>query len=286
MKLLVSLKDLELDKYLKYTNSFLIGCKNLSVNYYEATIDEIEKLLKKYPNIELFVSLNKNMFSIDLNYLEKILIKLSKLTIKGLFFYDLSVLKINKELNLGLNLVVSQDHLITNYNICNYYFDHGVNYANLSSDITLEEIKEIDAKTNINLMVFLVGHLLVSHSKRKLVTNFYQFINKKKFGDYHLIKEKGQNEEYYIIDNNIGTNILTKKVLNANQAFLDLKDIISYGILDSNLMEEDVFLEILKFYSLNLNGKINNQEFIEKTDNLIKERHEGFFNRKTIYKVK
>ena len=68
------------------------------------------------------------------------IVELTKMNIKGLIFYDLSILNIVKELNLSIPLVIAQDHLITNYNICNYYHEKGVEYAYLSSDITKDEI--------------------------------------------------------------------------------------------------------------------------------------------------
>ena len=58
LKLLVKVNDQELSKYLKFTNSFLYGLKNYSIDYYELNIDEIKEFLNKYPNIELFISIN------------------------------------------------------------------------------------------------------------------------------------------------------------------------------------------------------------------------------------
>ena len=36
----------------------------------EFTLDEIKQLLDKYPNIELFISVNKNIFNDEINDLE------------------------------------------------------------------------------------------------------------------------------------------------------------------------------------------------------------------------
>ena len=88
MKLLVSLNKKELDDYLNYTNSFIIGLKEFSINYLEFSLKEIKELLIKYPNIELFVSINKNIFNNELDLLKEYLIELSKLSIKGILFYD------------------------------------------------------------------------------------------------------------------------------------------------------------------------------------------------------
>ena len=290
MKLLISLNTLELETYLKFTNSFIIGLKDYCVNYYEASISDIEKVLNKYPTIELFVSLNKNIFNDDLQELKIMLMQLTKIKIKGLIFYDLSILNMVKELDLDIPLVIAQDHLITNYNICNYYCEKGVEYAYLSSDITKDEIIEISKKSNIKLMTFFFGNILITHSKRKLLTNYYEYYNIAHREKSGLIKEKNKEEEtYYIEENKIGTNILTKKILNGADFFYELKDKIEYAILDSNVRDDKFnnFLDIVELYSLALKEKISEEEFVEKNKKIMgKELYSGFFDKKTIYKVK
>ena len=102
MKLLVSLNRKEVDDYLDYTNSFIIGLKDYSINYLEFTLEEIKELFDKYPKIELFISINKNVFNHEIIELESILRKLNKLPIKGVLFYDLSILSIVKRLSLNI----------------------------------------------------------------------------------------------------------------------------------------------------------------------------------------
>ena len=274
MKLLVSLKTLELESYLKFTNSFLIGLKDYCVNYHEASTNEIKNLLEKYPQIELFISINKNIFNED---------------IEGILFYDLSILNLVKELKLNIPLVIHQEHMITNYNICNYYDDKEVEYAYLSSDITTEEILEIANKTKIKLMVFLVGNILITHSKRNLISNYYEYYQEDNKCNKHILKEKNKEEKYIIEETKQGTNILTYHILNGARAFLTLKDKISYGVFDSNIrddLEEKDFLKILELYSLVLERKISDEDFLKEIAKISNNYHEGFFNKKTIYKVK
>ena len=177
MKILVGLNKKDILDYLDYTNSFIIGLKEYSINYQEYSIEEIKELLDKYPNIELFISLNKNIFNDDLPDLEEKLEELSKLRISGVFFYDLSVLSIVRNKKLTLPLVWAQEHMTTNYNTCNYYYDKGVKYVYLSSEITLNEIKEIKERSNIGLIGFFFGYPDVSFSKRKLLTNYFLYNN-------------------------------------------------------------------------------------------------------------
>ena len=71
MKLLVSLNNKKVDDYLNYTNSFILGLKDFSINYLEFDLNEIKELLNNYKDIELFISLNGNYFNKDLKDLEK-----------------------------------------------------------------------------------------------------------------------------------------------------------------------------------------------------------------------
>lgn len=285
MKLLVKVNDKELSKYLKFTNSFLYGLKNYSVDYFEITIDEIKELLNKYPNIELFISINKNIFNQDLDDLKDKLIELSNLNIKGILFYDLSVLSFVKSLDLKIDLVYHQTHMVTNYNICDFYYNLGVKYAYLSTEITAYEMLEISNKTKIHLMAYFIGHPIISHSKRKLITNFYKHLNKENNNKINVIKEKNKDTKYYIEETELGTNILTENILNGSKAFIELKDKIEYGILDNNYIDEDIFIKVLEIYSKYVNNKLNDNEFLNNVEKLIG-NYDGFFYTKTIYKVK
>lgn len=285
MKLLVSINDKELSKYMNFTDSFIIGLKDFSINYYELNIEEIKELLNEYKNINLFVSINKNIFNDDLELLEENLIKLSKLNIKGILFYDLSVLSITKRLNLNIDLVYHQTHMVTNYNIVEFYKDLGCKYAYLSTEITEDEMSEICNKTNVNLMALFIGHIIISHSKRKLVSNYYEYIKKDNNNKNNIIKEKNKDNKYYINENDKGTDILTYEILNGTSAFIKLKNKLEYAVLDNNLISDDVFIKVLDLYSKNLLNELSDEKLISEVKKIIGD-YDGFFYKKTIYKVK
>ena len=285
LKLLVNVNDKELSKYIEFTDSFIIGLKDFSINYYELDIDEIKELLNQYQNINLFISINKNIFNDDLTLLEENLIKLSKLNIKGILFYDLSILSIVKRLNLNIDLVYHQTHMVTNYNIINFYEYLGCKYAYLATEITAMEMEEISQKTNVKLMALFMGHIIISHSKRKLVSNFYQHMGEFNDNKINVIKEKNKDNKYYVLENTKGTNILTYDILNGSKAFISLKDKLEYAVLDNNLIDDELFIKVLKLYKDNLDGKLDNDKFISNVEKLIG-NYEGFFYTKTIYKVK
>ena len=285
MKLLVGLNKKGILDYLDYTNSFIIGLKDFSINYREYSIDEIKDLLREYPNIELFISLNKNIFNSDLKLLEERLIELSKLNIKGVLFYDLSILSLVKKNSLNIPLVWAAEHMTTNYNTCNYYLDKGCEYVYLSSEITVEEIKEINEKSDIKLISFFFGYPDVSFSKRKLLTNYFLHNNLNKEKDWYIITSDEYNK-YFIKESNLGTRILYGKVMNGILPFNDLINTVDYGIINEELMDHDVFMKGLSVYKDLLDKKITVEIANQKIIDLVNSDDTLFYYRKTIYKVK
>ena len=285
MKLLVGLNKKGILDYLNYTNSFIIGLKDFSINYQEYSVDEIKDLLKEYPNIELFVSVNKNIFNSDLKLLEERLTELSKLNILGVLFYDLSILSIVNNNKLNLQLVWAAEHMTTNYNTCNYYLDKGVKYVYLSSEITVEEIKEIKDKSNIKLISYFFGYPDVSFTKRKLLTNYFLYNNLDKENDWYSISSDVDNK-YFIKESKLGTRILYGKVMNGIRPFYDLINIVDYAVLNEELMDHDTFIKGLGIYKDLLDNKTSVEEANEKITNLVNSDDTVFYYRKTIYKVK
>ena len=284
MKVLVGLNNKNILDYLDYTNSFIIGLKEFSINYLEYSIDEIKKLREDYPNIEIFVSINKNIFNNDLEKLEQYLIMLNNFSINGIFFYDLSVLSLVKKNNLSIPLVWAQEHMTTNYNTCNYYYDKGCEYVYLSSEITVEEVKEIKDKSNIKLINYIFGYPDVSFSKRKLLTNYFLSINEDKKKDWYKISS--DNNSYFIKESNLGTRILYGKVLNGVRPFMDLINTSNYGILNEELIDHQVFLKCLKIFNDLQKQSISALDAEKEIELLTESNDTVFYYKKTIYKVK
>ena len=147
MEILVKpVKDIDL--YEK-ADGFVLPLKDYSVdyrNYY--TLDEIENIISR-TNKKIFIVMNKMMENEDIENLKDILVRIDKLNISGIYFYDLSILELKKELKLNVDLVWNNTHMVTNYSSCNYYYDEGCKYSYLSNEITLDDILLINKVKNI-----------------------------------------------------------------------------------------------------------------------------------------
>lgn len=284
MKILIeqSTKNTDLSKY---TDGLILSLKNYSSqSYLTYTFEEIEQIIKDNPDKEIFINLNKNFFNDEIESLKEILLKIDKLNVKGIFFYDLAILQLKKECNLKTDLIWSQTYMVNNYKTCNYYHSKGVKYALLSKEITLEEIKEMITKSKIEAMVETVSMPSVAFSKRKLLTNYYHNLNKEAKKNL-VVTEKATNEEYQVLEDETGTNFFLNKITNATSIIKELYSCnCPYIILREYGIDHDLFKELLIDTQKYIESKCQDEEYINKYK--ILNDFTNFFFKKTIYQVK
>ena len=107
---------------IKNADGFLFGLKDLSIDNNIVSFDELENM----DTSKIFIAIDKNIFNSDLDLLEESLLRLDSLKVKGILFYDLSVLSMGKKLGIKVPLIWNQNFLVTNYRTCNYYKKKGL----------------------------------------------------------------------------------------------------------------------------------------------------------------
>lgn len=281
MKLLVEVSKKD-NLYLDEADGIILALENFSVEsvcYF--TIDEIINIKNKTKK-EVFVKLNKNFFNDDIESLKDVLKILNDNNIDGVFFYDLAVLQLKKELNLRIELVWNQTHMINNYKTCDYYFSKGVKYALLGKEITLDEIKEIIKNSSIISMVEVVSKPSVAFSKRHLVSNYYKDLDKASKNEI-VIHEKVSDCNYIVVEDKNGTCFYLDAITNGTSVIKDLYDVgckyiifREYGIGCFN----DLISDTKKY----IDSGCSSLEYVQKYRMLGDSTN--FFFKKTVYKVK
>lgn len=249
-----------------------------SIKYY--TLDEIKDITNNCDK-EIFIKINKNMFNKDIDKLKEILIELDKIGVSGVFFYDLALLEIKKELDLDIDLIWDQTHMVNNYRTCDFYYDMGVKYALLSKEITLDEIKEIINKSKINCMVEVVSIPSIAYSRRKLLTSYFKSINKD-YKDNLEIEEKISNHKYIVRESNNGTSFYDSNIMNVTCIIKDLPNNTSYIIMREYGIDD--FLELVNDTYEYINNKCIDDKYIDKYKKL--GDNTNFFYKETVFKVK
>ena len=279
MKIMVKpASAVNLDAY-KMADSFVLPILGFAVDYNNYfTLEEIEAILSKTDK-EIFVVINKMISNKDIKDLETLMLKLDKIGIAGIFFYDMAVLEIKRRLNLNVDLVWNNTHMVTNYYTCNCYYDLGVKYAYLSNEITIDEILELNKKSNTHNIFMLLGYPVVSFSKRRLVSNCG-------FRENIIINEPVSKQKYMVKENSDGTTFKYDSIRNKpTTKEKKLHSRLDYVYIIEDDINHDDFILGLEWTRNVLDKKMDYCDYVSSMRNLFK-GDTGFLFRKTIYKVK
>ena len=283
MKVLVEVTSKEISNYIDSCDALLLGLENFSVlNSVTFSLTEIREIINKYPKMEIFVKMDKNIFNKEIDEVRRVLLELEQMSIRGVFFYDLAILELKQELSLSLDLVWSQTHMVTNTRTCDYYFHQGVHYALLSKEITLDEIVSIAKESSISTIVEVVSLPSVGYSRRRLVHNYYEDLGENGSSTLSVL-EKITNKNYLVKEEENGTGFLLDEVLNGTSVISSLYQ----ADVDYVLFREEgilSFLELLHDTKKYIVDGCSDASYVEKYKKLGDST--GFFFKKTIYRVK
>ena len=265
MKIITKIDTNNYKDYQNLTNALLLPLNNYSVGYNKTfSIEEIEKI----DDFDIYTAINKNIYNSDIEELKEVLVRLDNMNIKGIFFYDIALIPLKKELNLKMDLVLDITHMVNNHDLINYLSSEGINMVKLNSELTLNEIIEIKKNTKIPLIYNYLGIEDVAFSKRKLLTNNNE--PKKEV----TITEKVSNQEFIVKEDNLGTSAL-EELVNNN---------IDYIFLNEDFIDHEIFIEVLEKTNEVLDNK--DYSFYQEEINKLIGAYNSFLYKDTIYKVK
>lgn len=233
-------------------NNLILPLKDYSIGfdvYY--TVSEINSLSKK---LNISVIINKFLHKEDIKNIINIINGLEIDNIKYIFVEDLglvSLLNNNK-------VVVSQNHIINNYDSINYFKSLGYSNILVNNDLTINELKEIISKTSSNLFMYFISKNNLMYSKRRLLTAFSNYKNSDILKK-EVITEKVSNHKLIIKEEKCGTCIFNKRIFAGNKYISELSSVNK--IVNLSNMDEFETKTILKYMD-----KVNLSDYIEIDD--------------------
>lgn len=249
-------EDLLLD-----SDYYIVGLKDYS-DLFAMELNEF----KDYEREKIFLAINNNLTSKDADNLLEILKDIDTYNFKGIFFYDLGLISIKEKLGFKTPLILNQTHLVTNYQIINFYVPKYASGAVLTPELSFEEIEEIINKTNAPLFIYLYAKNTLALSKRRLLSTYFgsdalNYIKVKNNDEEIIVKEAKETKVYY------------NKVFNGTR-LLNLD--FNYGIIDAAFMDEALVKDLLKALR---------SKDIDKLNTLAGPYH-GFLDERLITRVK
>lgn len=233
-------------------NNLILPLKDYSIGfdvYY--TVSEINSLSRK---LNISVIINKFLHKEDIKNITNIINGLEIDNIKYIFVEDLglvSLLDNNK-------VVVSQNHIINNYDSINYFKSLGYSNILVNNDLTINELEEIISKTSSNLFMYFISKNNLMYSKRRLLTAFSNYKNSD-ISKKEVITEKVSNHKLIIKEEKCGTCIFNKRIFAGNKYISELSSVNK--IVNLSNMDEFETKTILKYMD-----KVNLSDYIEIDD--------------------
>lgn len=233
-------------------NNLILPLKDYSIGfdvYY--TVSEINSLSRK---LNISVIINKFLHKEDIKNIINIINELEIDNIKYIFVEDLGLVSLLD----NDKVVVSQNHIINNYDSINYFKSLGYSNILVNNDLTINELKEIISKTSSNLFMYFISKNNLMYSKRRLLTAFSNYKNSDILKK-EVITEKVSNHKLIIKEENCGTCIFNKRIFAGNKYMSELSSVNK--IVNLSNMDEFETKTILKYMD-----KVNLSDYIEIDD--------------------
>jgi putative protease len=282
----------EIEKF-KNSDGFIVGIKDFSWFVpLELTIKELKSLVTeiKKDDKKIFVSINKLMYNQDIPLLKEYLLVMEQLDIDGIMYDDLAVFNLSKSLSLTKPLIWFGTHSFTNYYTANYWYNKGIKGGVLSTEITLDHIKEIREHTKMPLMMYGYGYLPMFVSARHLLSSYFENINNHKEDKVYHMYEEGRKLSYPTYEGDNGTIILSADIINTISELPIIRECVDYLILSSLNIPSDNFYNVYEHYIRALTNP-DQKEILSEVNNMVMKNSpsktdKGFLYKETVYKVK
>ena len=193
--------------------SLRANAKNFSKEELKEAMDIANKLNKK-----VYVTINIVFHDEDTLGLEEYLKYLAKINISGVIVSDILVVKLIKELNLDLFVVLSTQASTLNYEAVNFGKNLGVKRIVLARETSRKDIIEIIKKTKIEVECFIHGAMCTSISGKCVMSNYLTNRDANRGGCVQCCRW------VYKSDNNIDFTMMSKD-LNMIKYLKDMMDI-------------------------------------------------------------
>jgi len=218
---------------------------------------------------KLYISFNKIPHEKDLENLSKFLDDIKNVELDGIYVIEPGLLNLAKR-KLNVDVFLSEQANITNYETANFWYNQGIKRVVVSKEMSIKDIAEIVENTPDDLEIELVAHgsLLISHSARKLLSNFI----KDKSGQtleyedtkYNLVEEKRQGLYFPVYEDERGTFLFNTEDMCMIEFIPELLGTNANIIkIDTRLKDVNYTIEVIKAYRSAID------EFYEKCEDWI-----------------
>lgn len=250
MELLVTLNKMSLLEKLTKTSvdGIIFGSAFSSKFSYSLTELKQINVICKAHNLKRYISIDALIKESDKSALNYYFEFLKEYNPDGIYFADLGIIKVAQDFGLQDKLIYDPHTLLTN-SLDALFWANRLNGAVIARELSFEEVEKILKRGNGKLDMQIFGHLRMSSSKRKFLSNYLGQIGKDiDILDDNKISLKEESRDYKlpIRETKYGTEVYTDYCLLMYKELISLRGYINRGIIDSDFLENDVVIEVVK----------------------------------------
>ncbi|MGV2875078.1 peptidase U32 family protein [Macrococcus capreoli] len=219
----------------------------------------------------------------------------------AILFGDPAIVMYERELGNTIPLQWNQETLVTNHFQVNYWGERGANRAVLARELSLDEVLNIKAHSNVEIEVQVHGMTCMFQSKRQLLGNYFMYqdkvmkIENREIKDQMLLYDEERNNKYPIFEDGNGTHIMSPNDICVIE---ELEELIEAGIdafkIDGVLHSEEYITTVTGAYRKALDlyeedveayedAKFDLIDMIEEIQPEHRPLDQGFLFKQTVY---
>ncbi len=195
------------------------GLRAASSNFDNDQLKEAVEFVHSHGK-KIYVTCNIIPHNEDLTGLEEYLQFLESIKVDAIIVADLGIFLLAKRVAPGLELHVSTQANTTNYLTTEFWKEQGAARVVVAREVSIEDIKTMREKADIEIEAFVHGAMCISYSGRCLLSNYMTNRDANRGActqacrwKYNLVEENRPGEYYPIEEDQHGTYIFNSKDL-------------------------------------------------------------------------
>lgn len=220
------------------------------------TLEEMKEITDyaHQANRKIIVAMNAILHNDKIKAAPIFLKKLKEIDIDKLLVGDTGLIQLLKDVELSFPYIYDAATLVTSAGQVNFWSKFGASSALIVNEVPLVELEKMSPLAEIPLMYQVYGAACIHQSKRHLLHNYFNFINKDTTDlanrDLFLSEPTKKDTHYSIYTDSHGTHIFANKDLNLMEYLEDLNAIgVHDWFLDGLFSNQETFPHIVEAFS-------------------------------------
>lgn len=240
---------------------------------------QVIKAVQTCHELKMEVAMNMMSFVEEekIERFEKTLLFCKQNHIDAIYFSDMGIYQMAKEIGIENRLIYQPNTLLTSSDDAQCYLDLGLRRVVLSREITFEDLKSILSKVS-SCEVIVFGYNVMMHSRRKLLSSYFEFTHQKDISDSTslFLMEENRDEKMPIFQDEHGTHVLSGNIF---CFYKELKELHCDFKIEGYGLDEPIVLQAIRDVDSILKG-MDGEELFEKRKQELKSS-DGFMYKKT-----